>query len=350
MIKTLPDPAPITRFLRAKASSHLLVVAVHHFGLFEVLHRSPMTRSELAEILQLTERPAMVLFPALCAMGMLHVDAEEKLHLTELGTLLTATHPHNLLGYVGLEKEDPGVLELTQWLRHDGPPEAATGLSYVMDADAPSPMDDPAAARYFTLALAGRARYLAPLVAGHLPRHTGHLLDVAGGTGFYTYEWLRLNPTAQATLFDRPEVLRVAQELLSEFSNSGRDGAANVRERVTFLAGDMLTDPLPPTDLLLAASLFHDWPTATCQALAAKFAQVLRPGGELWVHDTFLDDSLDGPLAATDYSAMLFMGTKGRLYSRAEHRAWLTQAGLVTNHDTLPTGMDYGLLYARKAR
>lgn len=64
-------------------------------------------------------------------------------------------------------------------------------------------MDDPEAARFFTMALAGRARYLSPIVAAKIPKREGHLLDIAGGIGLYTYEWLMINPTSRATIFDR---------------------------------------------------------------------------------------------------------------------------------------------------
>ena len=110
----------------------------------------------------------------------------------------------------------------------------------------------------------------------------------------------------------------------------------------------MLTDDIPQTDILLAASLFHDWPTPTCWLLAQRFASALRPGGELWVHDAFLNDTLDGPLPVTDYSAQLFWVTKGRCYSRAEYRSWLIEAGLHPSPDTIPTQMDYSLIWALK--
>jgi hypothetical protein len=110
----------------------------------------------------------------------------------------------------------------------------------------------------------------------------------------------------------------------------------------------MLTDKLPEADILLAASVFHDWPTEICVRLAGIFASALRPGGELWVHDAFLNDTLDGPIAVTDYSATLFLGTKGRAYSRKEYKTWLLKAGLNPTSDEIPTLMDYGLISAVK--
>ena len=342
-----PDPAPVTRHLRAMFGSRLLLAAVHHLNVFETLSTGPLPLAELSRRLGLAERPAMVLFPALCAMELLGYDEAGRLGITELGRFLLQSQTPNLTGYTGLEKDDPGVLEMALRLRNDGPAEAPQGISFVKEGEGPSPMDDPDLARKFTLGLAGRAQYLSPIVAANLPKREGHLLDVAGGTGYYTYEWLLANPTSTATLFDRPAVLTVAAELLDAFSRSGRPGANTVKARVTLLPGDMLTDELPQTDLLLAASLFHDWPVPTCQMLAHRFAAVLRSGGEIWVHDAFLDDALDGPLAVTDYSAQLFWATEGRCYSRAEYQSWFAQAGLTPSPDAIPTQLDYGLIWAR---
>lgn len=344
----LPDPAPITRHLRAMFGSRLLIAAVHHLSVFDVLSDGPLPVAELSRQLHLSERPAMVLFPALCAQELLEFDKDNRLRITALGRYLTQGQTPNLTGYTGLEKDDPGVVEMAVRLRNDGPLQTPQGISFVKEGEGPSPMDDPDLARSLTLGLAGRARHLSPLVADRMSKREGHLLDVAGGTGYFTYEWLLNNPTSTATILDRPAVLTVAAELLDEFAQSGRPGAEGIKARVTFLAGDMLTDALPQADILLAASLFHDWPTPTCQLLAHRFAAALRAGGELWVHDAFLNDALDGPMAVTDYSAQLFWGTKGRCYSRAEYRSWFAEAGLVPTTDAIPTQMDYGLIWAQK--
>jgi len=331
------DPAPITRSLRGVYSTRLLCAAVCHLKVFKHAMNGAHTLGSLQSELGLAERPANVLFPAMRAMGLLALD-EDRVCVTDTGRYLCENEPCHLIDYVGIEASDPGVLEMVERLRHDGLP-GKTSVSFVKDDTAPSPMDDPEAARRFTMALAGRARLLSPLVARAMPV-ARHLLDVACGTGLFACEWLRLNPKARATLLDTPEVLAVAREFCAEYDE--------VNDRIDFLAADMLFDPLPGADLILAASLFHDWQSATCSDLMRRFADALQPGGQLFIHDVYLDDSMDGPLPAVDYSAQLFFHTKGRLYSRAEYESWMTTGGLGPTELLAPTQLEYALIAAHK--
>ncbi len=232
------DPVSITRALRGVYSTRLLCVAVCHLKVFEHAADGSHTLESLQAELGLAERPANVLLPALRAMGLLTLEADCVV-VTDAGRYLCEREPCNLINYIGGEANDPGVLEMVERLRHDGLP-GETGISFVKDDAAPSPMDDPEAARRFTLALAGRARLLSPLVARAMPS-TGHLLDIACGTGFFAFEWLRLNPAARATLIDTSEVLAVAREFSAEYGD--------VVDRIDFLPADMLVDPLPEADL-----------------------------------------------------------------------------------------------------
>ena len=72
-------------------------------------------------------------------------------------------------------------------------------------------MEEEASARRLTLGLAGRARNVAPVLAQQLPL-TGakRLLDVGGGTGIYSVEFLKANP---ATFKELRFGTRMPQEL-----------------------------------------------------------------------------------------------------------------------------------------
>src|SRR5258707_379699 len=98
-------------------------------------------------------------------------------------------------------------------------------------------MDHEASGRRLTLALAGRARIVAPALAKNLPLPGARkLLDVGGGTGLYSIALLRVNPTLRAVIWDRPEVLKVAREMAETHG---------VVDRIDFTPGDMFADPVP---------------------------------------------------------------------------------------------------------
>jgi predicted O-methyltransferase YrrM len=202
-------------------------------------------------------------------------------------------------------------------------------------------MEAEASARRLTLALAGRAKNVAPALAATVDASQARtLLDLGGGTGIYSFALLQKNPQLRAVVFDRPEVLKVAAEMAAEYG---------VAERIDFVPGDMFVDPLPAeVDLVLLSNILHDWDVPECRKLVERSAAALRPGGRVWIHDVFLNDALDGPLPIALYSASLFSLTEGRAYSAAEYRAILTDAGLAPGRLT-PTAVHCGVLESQKS-
>jgi hypothetical protein len=184
-----------------------------------------------------------------------------------------------------------------------------------------SAMEQEAAARKFTLALAGRAKNVAPVLAERVPMADAKvLLDVGGGTGIYSIACLRKYPNLRAIVWDRPQVLKVAKEFAD---------AAGVADRLELRPGDMFADPVPTgCDVMLLSNILHDWDVPECRTIVSRLAAALPKSGRLLIHDAFLNDTLDGPLPVALYSANLFCVTEGRCYSAAEYGAWLTEAGL----------------------
>lgn len=336
------DPTPIFDYLRGHYGSELLTAAVVHFRLFEHLAARPRALDALRGELGLEPRPAAVLLTALRAMGLIATNAAGQLELTTLSREFLACSTFDISGYIGLEADNPGVHNLVERLRTNRPagtkPEEA-GAAFIYREGVASAMEKEAEARRLTLALAGRARNVAPVLAGRLPLPEARvLLDVGGGTGLYSIAFLRQNPQLRAIIWDRPEVLKVAAELAA---------AHGVTERLECRPGDMFADPVPSADVVLLSNVLHDWDVPQCQELIDRCAAVLPAGGRLLIHDVFLNDALDGPLPIALYSAALFCVTEGRAYSAAEYRAWLTAAGL-TPQTLVPTLIHCGVLPAEK--
>jgi SAM-dependent methyltransferase len=336
-------PTPIFEYFRAGFASDLLTAAVVHFRVFERLAAHPMTLSELRTALQLEERPAIVLITALRAMELLTAEGAGRLALSPLAAeQLTSDGYFSIAAYIGLAAESPNVLELVARLRSNRPANSVdkdAGAAFIYKEGMDSAMENENSARQLTLALAGRAKNVAPLLAEYQPLGSGVLLDVGGGTGIYSIALLQKNPGLRAIILDRPEVLRIAKEFADDYGVAGR---------MEFLQGDMFTAALPAADFILLSNILHDWDVTDCQALISRCAACLKPGGRLLIHDVLLNDALDGPLPVACYSAQLFTLTEGRAYSAAEYRGWLQAANLRPG-DFVPTLAHCHVVSATKA-
>lgn len=337
------DPTLIFEHFRGSYGSELLAAAIAHFNLFELLSARPLTLGELQSALSLERRPAIVLTTALRAMQLLSHDVDGRFVVTDLAREhLLSTGEFYVGDYVGLAANSPGAMEMVQRLRSNRPAHAEksdTGAAFIFRDGLESAMEQEASARRLTLALAGRAKNVAPVLATQINLSGNTLLDLGGGTGIYSIACLRQYPQLTAIVFDRPEVLKVAQEFAEQYE---------VANRLVCQPGDMFRDPLPLADTILVSNILHDWDELQCRQLLARCAEVLPSGGQLVIHDVFLDDDLSGPLPIALYSAALFTLTEGRAYSAAEYRQWLQDAGLVSQTPIAPTLIHCGLLTALK--
>jgi SAM-dependent methyltransferase len=316
------DPSPLFELYRGSYATELLVVATAHLGVFGHLAEGPLSGVELAHRLGLERRPFQVLMTGLRAMGTVGVDGDGRYRLTPMAEAhLVAGCPHDVGDYFSLAAASPGVLALLERLRTNRPANAdGAGAGFIYRDGIRSAMEGEAGARFFTMALAGRAKTVAPVLAEVVSLGEAiRLLDVGGGTGLYSLAFLRANPGLKAVVWDRPEVLRVAAEFAE---GSGLEGRMELR------AGDMFTDPVPEgVDVVLLSNILHDWDEAECVALLGRLGAALGAGTRLLIHDVFLDDDLGGPLPVALYSAALFSLTEGRAYSAAEYGLMLAQTG-----------------------
>jgi hypothetical protein len=320
----ITDPAPIFELYRGAYATAILVAAVSEFRLLEKLASAAMTASDIARELAISARGANVLIVGLRAMKLLSDESSGQVGLTDLAREHLAGGEFDISDYVSQASQTPAVREFVERLRSNRPAGAAPqeqGVGWIYRDGMRSAMDQEAAARKLTLALAGRARNVAPVTARRVPlTDTKVLLDVGGGTGIYSFAFLRHNPDLRAIIWDRPQVLKIAGELADREGLSGR---------VQLLAGDMFADPVPPgCEVMLLSNILHDWDVPECRKLVGRLAQALPSGGKLLIQDAFLNDTMDGPLNVALFSANLFCVTEGRCYSAAECAGWLREAGL----------------------
>jgi SAM-dependent methyltransferase len=344
LTKPATDPTTIFDHFRHHYATELLTVAATDFDVFGRLATGPKAFDDLRVEIGLAGRAALVLFTALRAMGVLTL-ADGKLNLAPAAREhLVRGGYFEVGGYIGLFADSPGVRAMAERLRTNRPAAARAddaGAAYIFKEGTESAMDREASARWLTLALAGRAKNVAPYLAANVPlRDARLLLDVGGGSGIYAIAGVQQNSNLRAVVWDRPEVLKVAREMVDAYG---------VTDRIDLVAGDMFVDPVPAgADVILLSNVLHDWDELECRKLLRRCVDALPAGGRVLIHDVFLDDDLGGPLAVALYSAGLFALTEGRAYSAGEYRGWLREAGLAPADGVVPTLVHCGVLEGRK--
>jgi ubiquinone/menaquinone biosynthesis C-methylase UbiE len=146
------------------------------------------------------------------------------------------------------------------------------------------------------------------------------LLDVGGGPGTYAILLAQANPELECVVFDLPEVVEIAGDVIAEHG---------LQERVSTVAGDYRADDFPSGfDAALVSNTLHQEDRETCHTILSRAHAALQPGGLGVVHAMFLNERGDGPLwPALHNLLMLLVYRGGRAYSVAETFEMLERAG-----------------------
>lgn len=312
------DPLEIYRYRDGLYGVDLLTAALTEFDFFTWLAAHPSDAATIGRALGLAARPVDVMLTLFTANGFIAADAAGVFRLTPLAQEhLVSTSPWFIGPYYGSLKERPVVRDFVQILRTGRP---ANWGSYQHEKAWSDAMLTDQFATTFTAAMDCRGLYLGAALAQKLDtRGRTRLLDIAGGSGIYACALTARHPHLAATVFERPPVDRIARTMIAKRGCAGK---------VSVVAGDMFTDPLPAGhDLHLYSNVLHDWDLDKVRPLLAASFQALTPGGMLIVHDCHLNADKTGPLPVAEYSALLMSVTEGKCYSISEMEMLLGESG-----------------------
>ncbi len=119
------------------------------------------------------------------------------------------------------------------------------------------------------------------------------LLDLAGGLGNYTIEFLNVKPDIDAYLFDYPNILKFTEENLKFEGFSGK---------IKLLGGDFRTDDIGRGyDFVFISFAMQHVSIWDNIKLCNKIYDSLKPGGRIMIHDYLINDDRIKP----EYNALL---------------------------------------------
>jgi len=306
------DQTKILNLARNFMESRLLLTGAE-LDLFTLLTPKPLSAQEISTRLQAGPRGVMILLDALSAMGLLTKREGTYECPPAISALLSSDAPESILPWVlHMAAVWKRWALLTDIVRGSQPP----GLQV-------SPLQKMNEVRAFIGAMHMIAAPLAPrIVAAVQPSSSRALLDVGGAMGTYTVAFLQAVPEMRATLFDRPDVIKMARPFLK---------GVGLIHRVTFAAGDFYQDEFPKGhDLAFVSAIIHQNSPEQNLNLFHKAFRSLDSGGRIIIRDHVMNPNRTRPVDGAIFAVnMLVATTGGNTYTLDEIRAGLTQAGFV---------------------
>ncbi len=280
--------------------------------LFTALADVAMSVPEQACLLAVDERGLGMLVRALVALDLLEA-AEGGYRCTSFSATYLSRNSATYMGYIILHHHHlvEGWSHLDEAVK-TGAPVRRRSSHDVSDNERES----------FLMGMYNLASLLAPRVAQAIDL-TGRsrLLDLAGGPGTYAIQFCLKNPELRADIYDLPTTRPFAEKVIGRF---------RLQERVSFVSGDLLNNPLGSGyDVVWISHLLHSESPADSARIVEKAAAALNPDGLLLIQEFVLDDQKTAPLFPALFSLNMLVGTvAGQAYSWQELTGMMAGAGL----------------------
>lgn len=279
--------------------------------IYSKLAAGPLTGPELATEIGSEVRATLLLLDALSAMGLLKKKADTYENTQEAQNFLVESS-QNYMGHIILHHHHllDGWAQLGYAVQTGEP---VTRRSYGQEIERES----------FLMGMFNLASQIAPQIADQIDLSgCKRLLDMGGGPGTFAIHFCKANEGLEAVIFDRPTTESFARNTISRF---------DLDDRIDFLAGDFLADPVSggPYDVAWLSHVLHSNTLEQCQQLITKCVGSIKKGGLILIHDFILDDAKDGPEFPALFSLnMLLANNSGRSYSQKEICDMLQDAGV----------------------
>jgi precorrin-6B methylase 2 len=308
-------PEEILKLARNFMECRILLSGVE-LNLFTILAPTPLTAQETARRIGADLRPLTILLDALSAMELLVKRNGTYQCAPAVSDFLSADAPNSVL---------PIVLHMAHvWERWSKLSNIVRGT---LTPEKPvTSSQGPEDLRAFIGAMDVIAKPLARTVVAEIRSEKSRaLLDVGGASGTYTLAFLKAVPEMKATLFDKPEVIEMARQCLTE---------AGVLDRVTLVPGDFYRDDLPKGhDLAFLSAIIHQNSLEQNLGLFLKVFHSLNPGGRVIIRDYVMETDRTSRKEGAIFAVNMLVSTPGgNTYTFEEIKNGLAQAGFTRIH------------------
>ncbi|MEL6710118.1 MAG: methyltransferase [Pseudomonadota bacterium] len=305
-----------------------VIISLHQTGILQQLEQQAQDAATLAKAAQLSVTAIQQCLPIAEKLGLVRQDDTRKYYLTDAAHCLLPDHPgtiipaleHAALGY-------PAWGQLTHSLRTGTSafPEAYGADIY--DYLAIHPTDNTAFRQH--MANSTQA-WLNPAV-GRYP-FSGHVIDLGGNQGDFSVLLLQHYPELHSTVFDLPETVAPADQVLS---------TAGVAERGQIVAGSFFAPEQIPThgSHYLFSRVLLNWSDAQVVQILQNCRQAMPADSKLVILEFVQTTQADLGADIGNLNLLVMFGARTR--TQSDFADLVSQAGFhslrwISASDTLP--------------
>jgi SAM-dependent methyltransferase len=310
------NPNTIREFVASFQKSRILLSAFE-LDIFTNIEESGTSNHQIAIKLHLNEHASERLLNALVSLDFLRKQSQLFFNTAESFTFLSKKSPEYLGGLMHSNHLWNTWSNLTQVIK--------TGKS--AHPDEINERGDDWLFSFIT-AMHDRAKKQAPQQLSKLDLSgIKSVLDIGGGSGAYSMEFLRLKPEIEATVFDLPNVVPITQKFID------KEGFSN---KIHTYTGDYTTEELPHGfDLVFLSAIIHSNPLETNGELIKKCYKSLNNNGKIVIQDWIMNNDRTQPTSGAIFAINMLVGTEaGDCFTEEEVTEMLNMAGFTNTSRT----------------
>jgi 2-polyprenyl-3-methyl-5-hydroxy-6-metoxy-1,4-benzoquinol methylase len=322
-------PDEIRALANSFQQSRILLSAVE-LDLFTVLDRHMLTSTEVAKQINADERATDRLMNALVALGFVRKVKNKFYNIEHASQYLVKGKPEFMGGLfhsIGLWDTWGNLTETVQ-----------AGKSVSKKHPSNSRIDW---LESFIGAMHYKGIKEAKLTSMMLDlTDVNRMLDVGGGSGVFSMEFIKKKPNIQAVVFDLPEVIPITQRYVED---------ENMSSKFSFIGGNYLEDNfIGEYDLIFLSAIVHINSFDENKKLIKKCFDALNPNGQIVIKDWVMSEDRVEPEGGAYFALNMLVGTEnGDTYTESEMKDWFNYAG-ISKIERKDTGFGSSILIGYK--
>ena len=292
---------------------HLLI----SLGIFQFLKKGGRSLDEVSQFLEIANKRSLLLLRGGCALNLICFK-RNKYWLTRMGAQIIGVPGlmdmirHNQILYRDLINP----VTLLQGSRET---ELSHFWPYVRKEAEKKEISKKVSSEYSSLMQTSQRLVAEQTLQSYSFRGAKRVLDIGGGTGAFLLLVKSKYPQIEATVFDLPNVIRVAKTKKHE---------SNRLAKLTLYPGDFLKDDFPSNqDVICLVRVLYDHEDSTVELLLKRIYEALPKGGSLLITEPMSGGRKAMRSSDCYFSFYTLAMMTGRVRSFEEHKAILLKSG-----------------------